>query len=311
MKGSKALLRSIEEALEVLEDHVPPSSPRQDLVPLPLSSLLEQCRQMGEQIAARPPEPVRTLHHFACTGGTLVSKCLAAMPNTQVLSEVDPLSPLTHLGFAPTDLLLHIRHSNRGVPDAVLVDMFLAALKVMYDHSLTTGTHLVLRDHTHSHFCTGPEIPVRQSLREIIGRDHPVLSVVTVRHPLDSYLSLERNNWRHYSPPTFDEYCRRYLAFLDRYDDVATFKYEDLTTAPDETLMAICEELQLPFAAEFRDYLSLVHLTGDSGRSGLEISPKPRRPVPEEVEADCRSSPHYRTLCGRLEYEPDCQQVQE
>lgn len=306
MSGSKALLRSIEEALEVLEDHGPPS-PRQELVAQPLSSLLEQCQQMGERIAKRPPAPIRTIHHFACTGGTLVSKCLAAMPNTQVLSEVDPLSPIPDLHFAPMDLILHLRHARRGVPDGVLVDMFLAGLKVIYDHCCNTGTHLVLRDHTHSHFCFGPEIPERPNLREMVQRNHPVRAAVTVRHPLDSFLTLrflsQTGGWMHFEPKTLEEYCKRYMAFLQAYEDAPLFRYEDLAEQPEAELRGLCEALELPYAEGFADYLSVFGLTGNSGRSGLEISRRPRREVPEAVAAERGSSPAYAALCARLDYE--------
>lgn len=306
MSESEALLHSIEEALGLLQDRTAPPA-RQALVTQPLSSLLEKCQHTSAEIAARPPEPIRTIHHFACTGGTLFSKCLAVMPNTQLLSEVDPLSTMRDLMFAPSDLILHLRHNLRPVPDETLVSLFLAGLQVLYDHSNTTGTRLVLRDHTHSHFCTGAEIPDRPTFQAVIAQKFPILSVVTVRHPLDSFLSLRYQKWDLFLPRTFDEYCKRYLAFLTCYEGVEVFKYEDFIADTDKTLAAICAVLQVPFVPDVLDLLSVVGLTGDSGRGGLVIEKHARRPVPEEVAAECLSSAAYATLCARLGYDPDSQ----
>lgn len=306
MSEPEALLRSIEEALGLLQDRAGPPAQRA-LVTQPLSSLLEKCQQTSAEIAARPPEPIRTIHHFACTGGTLFSKCLAVMPNTQLLSEVDPLSTMRDLIFAPSDLILHLRHSQRPVPQDVLLNIFLSGLQVLYDHSNRNGTRLVLRDHTHSHFCVGAEVPDRATFQALIATKFPTLSVVTVRHPLDSFLSLRYQKWHLFLPQTFDEYCKRYLAFLDAYQGLAVFKYEDLITDTDKTLADVCAVLQLLFVPDVLDLLSVVGLTGDSGRGGLVIEKRARRPVPEDVAAECLTSSTYTTLCARLGYDPDSQ----
>ena len=35
---------------------------------------------------------LRTIHHFACTGGTVISKCLAALPQVMLISEINPIN---------------------------------------------------------------------------------------------------------------------------------------------------------------------------------------------------------------------------
>lgn len=307
MSGSEALLKSIEEALGLLQDRPPPPA-RQALVAQPLSSLLEKCQHTSAEIAARAPEPIRTIHHFACTGGTLFSKCLAVMPNTQLLSEVDPLSSLLKLEFAPSDLILHMRHSQRPVPEDVLIEMFLSSLRTVYEHATRTGSRLVLRDHTHSHFCVGSGIPERPTVREIVARDFATLSAVTIRHPLDSFLTLrflsQTGGWMHFDPKTLEEYCKRYMVFLDFYEDTPVFRYESLATDPETELGKLCDTLELPYTDGFADYLSVFGLTGNSGRAGLVIKPRPRREIPEAVAEERQSSPTYAALCARLDYAP-------
>src|SRR5690606_17159391 len=125
--------------------------------------------------------------HFACTGGTLISKCLAAMPNVQLLSEIDPLSSMHAPGvatFAPTDLILRLNQSTRGIGQDTLVEIFQAWLRIVVADCDRRGLRLILRDHSHSHFCIGDKIPDRPTLRELALDVGPVLSAVTVRHPM-------------------------------------------------------------------------------------------------------------------------------
>src|SRR5690606_8601936 len=122
----------------------------------------------------------------ACTGGTLICKCIAAMPNVQLLSEIDPLSRHSLGGaprFAPTDLLLLLRQSTQGADDAQILEIFRSGLQIVHRHAGSSGHRLVLRDHAHSQFCMGP-LTERPTLREIVLDVLPVRSIVTVRHPL-------------------------------------------------------------------------------------------------------------------------------
>ena len=296
------LLDAVDEALNLLDEHSGywlPAAAGSD----PLPSLLEQCQRISAEVAARQPEPIRTLHHFACTGGTLFSKLLAASANTQVLSEIDPLSSLPKYGFAPSDLILQLRYSTHSVTNDLLVDIFTAGLQVLYEHSCKFGERLVLRDHSHSHFCTQQEIGKRPTLLQIVQELTPAVSAVTVRHPLDSFLSLTLNGWVHFAPASLNEYARRYLMFLDAYDGLPIFKYEDLTASPQETQEKLCAALQLPFDPDVYELISAVSLTGDSGRSSGVIGQRERRPVPDNIALERESGADYILLCQRLGYE--------
>jgi hypothetical protein len=271
----------------------------------PLPSLLEQCRSLTERLPA-DPEPVRTVHHFACTGGTLIAKCLACMPNTQLLSEVEPLSRLKNklyqTRFYPTDLIESVRASSRGSDTAVEADLFLAGLHVVYRDCQRKGLRLILRDHTHSRYCVGTDVSKTPDLRSLVGGAYPVRAIVTVRHPLDSFLSLQKMGWLHFEPPSLDEYCTRYLRFLDDYEGVPLFKYEDFVERPEAEMRAMCEALQLPFAEGFEDLFSVHRLSGDSGRVSDRITPRERRPTPEAVKEEAKHSASHADLCRLLHY---------
>ena len=270
----------------------------------PLPGLVAQCRALLEEAEARPP-PLRCLLHLACTGGTLIARCLAALPNTRVLSEVDPLSDIgwPENGFFPTNVVGLARFGSRPPDRAVLLEAFLAGLATVHRDARRHGLDLVVRGHGHSHFHTGPDIPDRPALPEILGRLAPVRAVISVRHPVDSLLSLRLNDWEHFSPATPEEYARRYHAFLDCHADLPLLRYEDFVADPDGAMGWLCARLELRPDPDFRQRLTLMRLSGDSGRRGDVIAPRPRRPCPEDLRAEIAASDSFAALLARLGYD--------
>lgn len=301
---SASLAAELDEALSLLQDY---REEGRKSSPEPLPSLLEQCVSLCEQIA--PPEPVRCLHHQACTGGTLLSKCIAALPNTILLSEIDPLSSLGVAGpgekphFAPSDLILALKHASRKVDREVIIAAFHASMESVVEALERRGLRIVLRDHSHSQFCTHVDAARRPTVREMLKDNFPVRSLVSVRHPLDSFLSLRNRGWIHFNPDTLPEYSLRVTAFLDRHEDCPLVRYEDFVHDPQQHLERICDYLTLPFEPLAIDLISAIRVSGDSGRSSPLISERPRRAVPEEVETERRSR-SYTELCERLGYNP-------
>jgi len=252
-------------------------------------------------------EPIRTVHHFACTGGTLIARLLATMPNVTLLSEIDPLSTIIQAWpgfrlFAPLDVLYRARTALRPVDAETAERVFNASVQELHAALHSEGAFLVLRDHPHSHFCTEVDPNGRPTLREMLLKVAPVRSVVTVRHPLDSFLSLGNNNWKHFAPFDLDEYSRRYLAFLDRYEGMPTYRYEDFVADLEPTLERICADLAVPYLANAEKVVGLVSLSGDSGRSSNKVGKRSRRSVPDDILAATRDSTAYAQLCERLGY---------
>jgi hypothetical protein len=302
------LAETLQDAVDLLRDAAYPTT---DALtePVERGTLLQQCLALCERQHQRPPEAVRTVHHLACTGGTLICKCIAAMPNVQLLSELDPLSTMQHHPgqrprFAPTDMAAQLRQSSRGVREDLLIQLFHHELRLVHADASGSGLRLVVRDHAHGHFCHGPTIHERPTLRELMPPELPVHSILTVRDPVASFVSLTQNKWLHFSPPTLDEYCRRYLAFLDRHAGIPIFRYEDIVARPTAMLQQICDLLDLPFNEDFEDFFDVFKISGDSGRSGSRIVPRGPRADETSHRAQARESAHYRALVERLGY-PD------
>ncbi len=270
-------------------------------------TLLDQCVALCEEHSAAKLEPIRTVHHFACTGGSLICKCIASMPNTQLLSEVDPLHtpvrPTAKPEFKPTDMVTLLRQSTRGASTELLIDLFINNLETIYSNSINCGLQLIVRDHAHSHYCKGDTVPERPNLLGIIGSRFSTLSIVTVRDPIDSYLSLKANQWVHFIPNSFDEYCARYAEFLRSYKSVPIVRYEDFIKDPSAEMAKICNILNLPFNPEFLELFSVFKITGDSGRGGSTVKLHPRRPVDALLLREMEQSAKYQVIRSVLGYQ--------
>jgi len=276
------------------------------LQPKPPKGLLDALGYAKEGLSEAAGNALRTIHHFACTGGTLFAKCLAAMPNSAVLNELDPLSRLAGAAvgrFGPTDLVGHILTLPIDTRDELASDVFMHGLSRVHAKLVGLGIDLIIRDHAHSHFCCGDNVRPRPSFYQLLANSFPLKSILTVRHPMDSYLSLMENRWLHFSPTTIDEYARRYLLFLESHSDLPIFKYEALVAQPQVTMQTICTTLSLPFASEFEDIFPVFQFSGDSGRSGSDISPRPRRSIDRELADQARQSKMLGELCRKLDYD--------
>ncbi len=306
----------LNDALRILKEseHIVNAKSLPESQSLP-SNLLDQCLTLCKQHYSAKPEPIRMVHHFACTGGALISKCIASMPNTQLLSEVDPLSttvkPSDKPQFTPTDMIALMRQSTRGVSTELIIDLFLNNLGTIYSELLNYGLRIILRNHVHSLYCRGAIIPERPSLLEMIETRFSTKSVVTVRDPIDSFMSLTVNGWVDFSPPTFNEYCARYAAFIRSYKGSPIIRYEDFLNDPPKEMKNICDFLDLPFSPDFIETFSVHKMTGDSGRSGDTIEQRPRRSIDATLLREMETSAQYQYVRSMLGYFNEYQVCEE
>ncbi|MFC6635523.1 hypothetical protein [Microbulbifer taiwanensis] len=271
-------------------------------------SLSEQIQQLGSESERRPT--IRTIHHFACTGGTLISKCLSALPNVYLLSEVHPYSHLSRVDGRPQFVPSDIRKLScwAGIPNVnnLSEKLFLESMVVAEEHVDTLGGRLILRDHTHSDYCVNAYFDQESTVLRLLRERFSILSVATVRHPVESYLSLKANGWVHFQPSTFDEYCRRQLAFLKNNSTSAVFKYEAFVEQPGLQLKAIADVLDLNYSESFQMIFNIFKVSGDSGRSSGVIEKRDNKNLPSDFQSECINSKNYFELCDFLDYQPRC-----
>jgi hypothetical protein len=259
-------------------------------------SLLARCESVCKKYEKGKPI-IRIIHHFACSGGSLISKCISAMPNVFLLSEVHPHSELylLHKGtrYLPSDIGTLAKYS--GIPSHVELAkrIFSQSIKVTHEHVSKLGGSLVLRDHSHSDFCIDLCNSEKKAVVDSLRDDFVVVSLITLRDPVDSFMSLVKNGWTHFSPPGFDEYCRRLLDFINAYPEADIVLYEDLVSKPTETLQLICLKLDLGYNEMFESIFDCFNVTGDSGRTGAVISNRERRPLSTKFEQEIQTSKNY------------------
>ncbi len=313
MDDLKSMQRQLEDALKLLDNN--DVSNRSDgestnsLNNLQLNeakSLIERCEKALEESTLNSKPTIRVIHHLACSGGTLVSKCLAALPNVFLLSELHPISKL-HMGggkpkFLPADVITQARYANVPDIDALAWKMFVNNIKTTENHVSRLGGHLVIREHTHSDFCVGDSFEKKSSVVEHLSSEFNVLRVATLRDPIDSYLSLLTNNWEHFEPKGFGEYCKRVNTFISEYTSEQIFKYEDFVEDPKASVQKIAKALDLPCSINFLDTFDIFKVTGDSGRSSDTISPRSRREIPNDLSIEMQNEHHYKILKEKFNY---------
>lgn len=268
-------------------------------------SLLARCEAMVSSKNKQKPT-IRIIHHLACSGGTLFSKCIAAMPNVFLLSELHPTTTL-HMGggkpkFLPSDIPTQARYAGVPFVDELANKIFLNNINEVYEHVERVGGTLVIRDHSHSDFCVGESPNNSSTIVELLSSKYNVKRLATIRNPIDAYMSLVSNNWEHYTPKGFNEYCRRFLLFISEFKNSDILKYEALTSDPINTLKKAAKQLDFTFDESFMDTFETSRVTGDSGRSGTDIAPRKRRELSDKMRKEIKQSRHFKEVAKKFKY---------
>lgn len=249
---------------------------------------------------------IRTIHHLAASGGTMMSRAIAANASVYLLSEIHPFSPRGTY-FNPIDPLQHAINQYQETlkfnRDEV-AEAFILRLKPVMKKVAARGGYLVLRDHAHSDWMFGPTYPASRLLEVLRPYSH-LQSIVTLRNPVETYLSLLPKNW-HYDR-SFDEFCGVLRQFLAYFAGTPVFHYEDFVQAPDAVLQRMLAALSLPYDPGWRERYPTLPLTGDSGRGGEQapIEPKPMRAFSEAMRQEVLASENYAALCATYGYYRD------
>ena len=252
---------------------------------------------------------IRTIHHFACSGGTLISKCIQAMHRTVVISEVHPhYVSYNFNSFDPVQLL--IAQTSLRDNKKLKEDIFRSRVRECASIARQTNANLVLRDHTQSDYFrtkNRDEIVNKSTLLDVISLDFEVHSLVTIRNPLEVYLSLKNNNWDG-AISNFSEYCYRLCMMTEHYKirNIPIMRYEDFCLDPTEFLKSVCKILYLEFNPDFEKNFYRIPMTGNSGRGRDEslktIKQLPPKYYPSELLLEASVSNAFQKIASEFRY---------
>lgn len=242
---------------------------------------------------------LRTIHHLSASGGTVISKAIAALPRVVLLSEMNPSAGSL---FAPRDPFAQVIFNYPSLfPGRTKDDVFLQRIEEVSAACAAQELSLVVRDHSHTDFLMPNARAPR--LRAVLGRSFALQSIATVRNPVDAWLGMLSSGFSN-GLTGFTGYCDRVKLFLDAHADMPVFRYEDFTAAPMDVTAKMAAALGLAFDPGFTGRMDGIRVTGDSGRlkQTTEIKPLARREMPPELPAEI-ARPENRSLLERMGYQ--------
>ena len=262
--------------------------------------------------------PIRVLHHWACSGGTIISRSIANQPNVVLLSEVHPLAHLRltkpNTNYSPTDIIQQLSLQQNGRDPSLCIATWQGAILNLNATLTTRNQSLILRSHSHvDFFCGGLSSRAPMVSRSLKGHV-PLIELLSVRHPLDSWLSLLKKGWNHhFHTNDLEVFCSRALNMLKGCEGMSWIRYEEFSLKPEEIQQEINAFFQLRGEDSHTQNLRNIKLSGDSGRSSDVVGIRPRQSIPGKELTDIDqslktgSSSQYLRLCNQLGYNPDPQ----
>lgn len=196
---------------------------------------------------------------YARSGGTLLNRCLGAMPNTVVLSEVNPLGGGGQIG-------LGVDCVRRQAKEWYQIDLrgnsFQEAIVDLHDICQRTGRKLIIRDWPYVNFVplsnNQNHPPNRFLILEALQPLLPVQTFGLVRNGIDVWISRKTPKPQDFFP----QYLRYVLALKSAVPSI--FRYEDLCRSPDGVMRDVCDSIGLPFSDGYKNFHQFDSVYGDS-----------------------------------------------
>lgn len=196
---------------------------------------------------------------YARSGGTLLNRCIASMPNVVMFSEVNiealcPSSCSSIKEQAKFWYGISLKSSN-----------FLDNIEELYNYCLKNNKILVIRDWSFGSFVPSRYNNFKPSKElktlNMISERFPVVPFAFVRNSIDVWLSFKA------SPRTFYD---KNLDFLYEFSEeliknnINFFLYEDFCKNPKKILKKICDYTGIIFDNSFEGFSNYFKVTGDT-----------------------------------------------
>jgi len=226
---------------------------------------------------------------YARSGGTVLNQFLGSLPNTVMMSEVNPLpcawSVELRLGMVKSQ-------AKQWYGIELQSDDFTENTLELYELLQQTGRQLVIRDWSFGNFFPREENnftpPNRLLILEVLEDKCQIVPFCFVRDVIDVWLSYSakaRVVGRHIDMESFFAHYLKYARAVHQ-KQIPVFKYEDFTRDPENVVRDICSCTGLKYSDSCRDYASYDKIIGDAhfdphsrGRRAGVVRPMPRRHI--------------------------------
>jgi len=254
---------------------------------------------------------IRVIRSLARSGGTLFGKCIGCMDKVALISEIHPGNLITTAPMRQAQQWFGLINKNDIARWKTRPPSVLQFVSICETRASGRGDHLVLRDWSHLDYIGVPytKPAFGFALGDALSMAYDIKSVVTVRHPIDQYLSLlglavvsEKLE--------FEKYLYGCMRMSEYASEHGFYRYEDFTKDPGSVLRSICDDLELPFDPDYPSkWYRYTTITGDTvpalGRGSMkkEIQSFPRKAIDDELLEAFRSNSDYQRACALLGYE--------
>ena len=149
-----------------------------------------------------------------------------------------------------------------------------------------------------------------RNLKKNFPRVDPILSI---RHPLDNFLSARKHNWLstycgiHES---IDNYCKSLInlqKYMSDIENAKILRYEDFCLDMKKTLFSLFNKKEKDFNIPTMESINKIKATGESGRKSEKIEFRSRliSEVDDSLINEINKSSYYKIFCNMNNYNPD------
>lgn len=195
---------------------------------------------------------------FARSGGTVLNQCLGCLPNTVIMSEVNPLGGGAGKGPIALRTIKQQAKIWYGInlESNGFTNNALELNKICEDR----GLQLIIRDWTFVNFNPLPNNnqnpPNKLLALEALKRKCKLKPFAFVRNAIDVWIS------RNVSPEEFFGPYLRYVKEILKLE-IPIFKYENFCENPDKVIRNICKYAGLKYNDSYKNYASFQNVNGD------------------------------------------------
>lgn len=246
--------------------------------------------------------------NYARSGGTLLNKCLASLPNVVMLSEINPLG--CGSGYDINNPTSSIKNQVKNWYNIDLKDAnFKNQIKELYDYCKKNDKVLIIRDWSFVNFSNFEKYNYNNPpkkfliLEELQEYDLKIFGFV--RNSIDIWLSRGCPDIKIF----FSEYTTYINSLLETGCPI--FKYEDFVNSPKKQLELICQKIGVDYVDVFETCLDYEKVNGDvqnkknsRGIKQGEIKLLPRKQINSEKIAELNKCEKMKKINIKFNYTP-------